>query len=101
MVFVSGTSGIREDNSIASTNESYEQARRAIGKIEAILKKANCSLEDVVLTRVFLSHDADWRGVARAHAEFFGKILPSSSMLVCQFLDPRILVEIEAQAVVE
>jgi len=101
LVFVSGTSGVNEEGVPTSENESYEQTKRAIKKIEVALRGADCSLKNVVLTRVFLSRDADWLQVARGHSEFFEKILPASSMLVCEFLDPRILVEIEAQAVVE
>ena len=101
MVFVSGTSGVKEDDSPTLGSESYDQARRAIKKIEEVLQRADCSLKDVVLTRVFVSRGADWKEVAKAHSEFFGDVLPSSSMLVCEFLDPRILVEIEAEAVVE
>lgn len=101
-VFVSGTTGVKEDGgATASGNESYAQTMRAITKIEDVLQRADCALKDVVSTRVFISREADWKQVARAHFEFFGEILPSSSMLVCEFLDPRILVEIEAQAVVE
>lgn len=100
-VFVSGTTGVKEDSDPTSKNESYEQTKRAIEKIEDVLHRAGCLLKDVVSTRVFISREADWKEVARAHSEFFGKILPASSMLICEFLDPRILVEIEAQAVAE
>ena len=72
-----------------------------IRKIEDVLENADGSLEDIVRTRVFLNRKADWKQVAKAHSEFFGKILPASSMLVCEFLDPKILVEIEADALVD
>lgn len=100
MVFVSGTTGVSEDGALTSGNESYEQTRRAIGKIEEALRRAGCTLNDIVLTRVFLSNQAEWKEVAKAHSEFFGEILPASSMLVCEFLDPKTMVEIEAQAIV-
>ena len=100
-VFVSGTSGLGENESnFDSRKESYEQTKRAIQKIDDALRAAKCSLKDVVLTRIFLSRNADWKEVARAHSEFFAEILPTNSMLVCEFLDPKILVEVEAQAVV-
>ncbi len=101
MVFVSGTTGVPEKGSFDPQNVSYEQAREAISKIAHVLGKVDCSLKDVVSTRVYLSRNTDWKQVAKAHLEFFGDILPTSSMLVCEFLDPRILVEIEAQAVVQ
>jgi enamine deaminase RidA (YjgF/YER057c/UK114 family) len=117
MVFVSGTTGVANPEAMAGSNSnnknttnsaedavnnnnnSYHQAVRAIKNIESALKEAGCSLEDVVRTRVFLRRDADWKDVARAHSEFFGGVLPASSMLVVDFLDPKILVEIEADAV--
>jgi enamine deaminase RidA (YjgF/YER057c/UK114 family) len=100
LVFVSGTTGLSEDQNMDPAFESYEQAKRAILRIADALNKADSSLDHVVLTRVYLSRNADWRQVASAHFEYFGKVLPTNSMLVCEFLDPRILVEIEAQAVI-
>ena len=97
MIFVSGTSGVIEG---FQGSDPYAQARRAIENIENVLKRSGASLQDVVRTRVFLTRGTDWKEVARAHEEFFGNILPASSMLVCEFLDPKILVEIEADAVV-
>jgi enamine deaminase RidA (YjgF/YER057c/UK114 family) len=100
LVFVSGTTGLSEDEGIDPAFESYEQAKRAILKIADALNKADSSLDHVVLTRVYLSRNANWRQVANAHFEYFGKVLPTNSMLVCEFLDSKILVEIEAQAVI-
>lgn len=99
LVFVSGTTGFKEGGALDP--DSYGQAVLAMKNIEAALQKAGCTLQNVVRTRVFLSSNADWKQVGRAHAEFFGKILPASSMLVCSFLDPAILVEIEADAVLD
>lgn len=99
LVFVSGTTGVLENSNEDPEVESYEQAKRAITKIAEVLNRANCSLDDVVLTRVYLSRQAYWKQVAKAHLEFFGTVLPTNSMLVCEFVDPKILVEIEAQAV--
>lgn len=101
LVFISGTTGLSEDDTNGDSEfESYEQAKKAISRIEDTLTKASSSLKDVVLTRVYISRQADWTQVASAHLEFFNQVLPASSMLVCEFLDPKILVEIEAQAVI-
>jgi len=100
MVFVSGTTGTDSTGSLVSEVDSYAQAKQAIQNIQIAVEKAGASLSDVVRTRVFVSARANWQDVGRAHLEFFGSIMPASSMLVCSFLDPRILVEIEADAAV-
>jgi len=100
MVFVSGTTGTDSTGSLVSEVDSYAQAKQAIQNIQIAVEKAGASLSDVVRTRVFVSARANWQDVGRAHLEFFGSIMPASSMLVCSFLDSRILVEIEADAAV-
>ena len=100
MIFVSGTTGTDSMGVLVSEVDSYAQARQAIQNIQIALEKANASLGDVVRTRVFVSANANWQDIAKAHLEFFGSIMPASSMLVCSFLDPKILVEIEADAAV-
>jgi enamine deaminase RidA (YjgF/YER057c/UK114 family) len=97
LIFVSGTTGILEENN--QDNGPYAQARRAIEKIKTALISAGGSLDDVVRTRIFIAPGVDWQEVAKAHAEFFGNILPANSMLVCNLLDARMVVEIEADAV--
>jgi enamine deaminase RidA (YjgF/YER057c/UK114 family) len=98
MIVVSGTTGTDSIGNLVSDVDSYSQARQAIQNIQTAVEKAGASLRDVVRTRVFVSAKANWQDVARAHLEFFGSIMPASSMLVCSFLDPKILVEIEADA---
>ena len=100
-IFVSGTTGTDADGKLVSAQDSYAQTKKAIENIESALSKAGASLMHVVRTRVFVRADADWHSVAKAHEESFHSILPASSMLVCSFLDPNILVEIEADAVVD
>jgi enamine deaminase RidA (YjgF/YER057c/UK114 family) len=99
IVFVSGTSGLSSTGK-DNYNNSYDQTKCAIEKVRASLEEVGSRLEDVVRTRLFLSRRADWKQVAKAHREFFGDIMPASSMIVCEFLDSRILVEIEAEAIV-
>ncbi|MFI5421511.1 MAG: RidA family protein [Nitrososphaerales archaeon] len=98
-IFVSGTSGYSEDGSYDS--DAYTQAKNAIRNVDLVLAKAGSSIRDVVRTRVFVKEDADWRAIAKAHQEAFGAIMPASTMLVCGFLDKGIIVEIEADAVVD
>ncbi len=97
-IFVSGTTGV--DYAAGSTPPSaYLQAKKAIENIDSALQKLEGSLTDVVRTRVFIRSDVDWQDVAKAHEEAFSSVMPASTMVSTGFLDPRILVEIEADAV--
>jgi enamine deaminase RidA (YjgF/YER057c/UK114 family) len=81
--------------------DAYDQARRCLEIIVAALAELGAKPEDVVRTRVYLTSADHWEKVGRAHGEVFGEILPASSMLVITgLLDPRFLVEIEADAVI-
>jgi enamine deaminase RidA (YjgF/YER057c/UK114 family) len=98
-IFVSGTGGVDPARVNAGPNEAYLQTSEALKTIDEALGKLGASLEDVVRTRVFVRSDADWKLVAKAHKEVFDKTRPASTWLVVSFLDPKILVEIEADAV--
>ena len=85
----------------ASGGDAYGQAAGALAKIEAALQQAGASRRDVVRTRLFVRSIDDWQEIGRAHREFFGDILPAATMVeVSRFIDPAILVEIEADAVI-
>jgi len=100
-VMVSGTTSVDEGGRAVSPGNAYGQAVFALRKIEAALEKAGARLEDVVRTRIFLTHINDWQAVGRAHAEFFGDIRPASTLVqVAGLVDPQLLVEIEADAIV-
>jgi enamine deaminase RidA (YjgF/YER057c/UK114 family) len=99
LVFVSGTGSINPTR-LAGDDEAYIQAKEAIATIEQALEKLGATLADVVRTRVFVRSDADWRKVSKAHRESFGNSKPASTWLVGMFLDPNLMVEIEADAVV-
>jgi enamine deaminase RidA (YjgF/YER057c/UK114 family) len=98
-VFVSGTTGVDYSKEPGSEGDAYTQTKRAIENIGSALTKLGCSLSDVVRTRVFIRAGVDWQEVARAHLEAFASVLPASTMVTADFLDSRILVEIEADAV--
>lgn len=99
LVHVSGTAPIPADGAEPPAG-AYEQARLCLELIGNALREAGSTLADVVRTRVYITDPAIWEGVGRAHGEVFGEIRPASTMVVIGLLDPRWLVEIEADAVV-
>jgi len=98
-VAVSGTAPVMPDGG-APPSGSYEQTRRVLEIILAALEDAGARPQDVVRTRTYFTRAADWEEVGRAHGEVFAEIRPASTMVVVEgFLDPRWLVEMEADAV--
>lgn len=96
-VLVSGTAPIWPDGSCDPDPEA--QARRCFEIIEAALREAGAELEHVVRTRMFLTSPAHWEAVGRAHGAIFKEVRPAATMVVvAALLDPRWLVEIEAEA---
>ena len=97
-VYVSGTAPIMPDDADPPP-DAYNQARRCLEIIGRALDEAGGSLEHVVRTRIFVTRADLIDDVGRAHAETFGSVRPATTGLVVELLDPRWLVEIEAEAV--
>jgi enamine deaminase RidA (YjgF/YER057c/UK114 family) len=97
-VYVSGTAPVMPDGGEPPA-DAYAQARRCLEIIVDALGDAGASVDDVVRTRVYVTRSDIWEEVARAHAEVFGETRPAATAVVTELLDPRWLVEIEAEAV--
>jgi enamine deaminase RidA (YjgF/YER057c/UK114 family) len=100
-VFVAGTTAVDKTGAVIGEGDPYAQAAAALRKIEAALTQAGASMRDVVRTRIFVTDMAFSESVGRAHGEFFREIRPAATMVqVVKLIDPRLLVEIEADAVI-
>lgn len=100
VVLVSGTTAITRDGAIAGGGDAYLQACAALDTIAAALAEAGASLDDVVQTRIYVTDASRAEEVGRAHAEAFAATRPAATMVeVPALADPRMLVEIEAVAV--
>jgi enamine deaminase RidA (YjgF/YER057c/UK114 family) len=100
-IFVSGTVAVNEKNEIVGINDAYEQTKFILNKIGTALEKAGSSFNDVVRTRMYVTNISDSEKIGNAHAEVFKNIKPASTMVeVSKLVDPKLLIEIEVDAVI-
>ena len=100
-IAVSGSAAIDENGELVGEGDMYAQTKHCIAVIATALERAGASLADVVRTRIFVTDIERWDEAGRAHQEAFGEVMPATSMVeVARLIDPRMLVEIEADAVI-
>lgn len=100
-VQVTGTVGLGPDGELIGEDDAYLQTLQALANVRAALEAAGARIADVVRTRMFVTDIRRWEEVGRAHGEIFADAMPATTMVeVRRLIDPRMLVEVEAEAIV-
>jgi len=102
VIEVAGTTAVDDEGNLVGPNDPYEQKMYIIAKIEKALISAGAALTDIVRTRIFTTDISYWEEIGKAHGEFFRVIKPASTMVeVKSLINPEMLVEIEATALIQ
>jgi enamine deaminase RidA (YjgF/YER057c/UK114 family) len=99
VIHVAGTTALDEQGRLVGEGDAYAQARQVLQNIRTVLERADSGLADVVRTRIYVTDISLWEQIGRAHGEVLGHVRPVCTMVeVARLIDPRMLVEIEAEA---
>ncbi|WP_320408951.1 RidA family protein [Candidatus Nitrosotenuis chungbukensis] len=100
-IYVARTTATDKSGKIVGKDDPYSQTVQIIKNIDEALKNFGSGLSDVVRTRIFVSNIENWEQIGKAHLEFFKDVKPVATMVeISRFIDPEILVEIEADALI-
>jgi enamine deaminase RidA (YjgF/YER057c/UK114 family) len=98
-IYVTGTTALGADGEIVGIGDAYAQTTQALKNIEAALNRLGAGLEHIVRTRMYVTDISRWEEYGRAHGELLGDVKPATAMVeVSRLIDPRMLIEIEADA---
>ncbi len=102
IVHVSGTTATDSEGNLIGLNDAGAQTNQALNNIKLALESVNATLEDVIRTRIYVTDISRWEEVGKVHGRFFSQIRPATTMVeVKRLVDPRMLVEIEAEAILK
>jgi enamine deaminase RidA (YjgF/YER057c/UK114 family) len=100
-IIIGGTTAIDENSNVIGIDDAYAQTKYIFKKIEIYLEQLGASLDNVIHNKIYVTDISRWEEIAKAHAEFFGKIKPCCTMIeVKGLVSPEMLVEIETEAVI-
>ena len=101
VIQVAGTTSVDDDGAVVGVGDPGAQTMQALRIIEAALAALGASMRDVVRTRIYVTNIADWEAIGAAHGAFFRDVRPATTMVeVSRLIDPALLVEIEADAII-